>query len=210
MDEIAGSVAAAARPVGSVQLLAVSKTHPADRIRPLLEAGHRLFGESRVQEAKGKWPDLRAAFPDVRLHLIGPLQTNKVKDAVALFDVIETLDRPKLAAALAEEMARSGRLLPCLVEINIAGEPQKAGVLPDEAGAFLEACRRQWKLPVKGLMCIPPAGADPLPYFRQLAELAAAHSLPVLSMGMSGDYRQAIAAGATLVRVGTAIFGPRF
>jgi pyridoxal phosphate enzyme (YggS family) len=209
MAEVAAAERAAGRPAGSVRLVAVSKTHPAERIRPLLTAGHRLFGENRVQEAEGKWPSLRAVAADLELHLIGPLQTNKVKDAVALFDVIETLDREKLAQALAAEMARSGRRPRCCIQVNTGAEPQKAGVLPEAADAFIEDCRHRWQLPIEGLMCIPPQEGDPMPHFQRLVELARRHGLPMLSMGMSGDYPQAVAAGATHVRVGTAIFGRR-
>jgi len=204
------AVAAAGRPPGAVRLVAVSKTHGAERMGPLLAAGQRLFGENRVQEAEAKWPLLKAGCPDVRLHLIGPLQTNKVRQAVALFDVIETLDRPRLAEALAAEFARGGRRPDCLIEVNIGGEPQKAGVPPDQADGFIDDCLGRWRLPVIGLMCIPPENRDPAFYFRALAELAARHGLPELSMGMSGDFPVAIAAGATMVRVGTAIFGTRF
>jgi pyridoxal phosphate enzyme (YggS family) len=208
-NKLAAAETAAGRPVGTVNLVAVSKTHPAPRIQPLLKAGHRLFGENRVQEAQAKWPSLRLACPDIELHLIGPLQSNKVRQAVALFDVIETLDRPKLAQALAAEFERSGRRLRCFVQINTGAEPQKAGVLPDAAPAFIEDCRHRWHLPIEGLMCIPPHDEDPAPHFQQLAELARRHDLPMLSMGMSDDYPKAIAAGATHVRVGTAIFGHR-
>src|SRR5579859_1125817 len=192
--------------IAPAKLLAVSKTHPAEPVAELLAAGHRHFGENRVQEAAEKYPSLKQRYPDLRLHLIGPLQTNKVKQAVALFDVIETLDRPKLARALAAEMARTGRRIPCLIEVNIGGEPQKAGIAPEEAPAFLAACREEWKLDVAGLMCIPPAGEDPVPHFKRLAALAEDLDLAELSMGMSGDYEAAIACGATEIRVGTALF----
>lgn len=208
-NQLAAAEVAAGRPAGAVNLVAVSKTHPASRIQPLLKAGHRLFGENRVQEAETKWPSLRSAFPDIELHLIGPLQSNKVRQAVALFDVIETLDRPKLAQALAAEFERSGRWLRCFVQINTGAELQKAGVLPDAADAFIEDCRRRWQLPIEGLMCIPPHDDDPTSHFRQLAEMARRHGLPMLSMGMSDDYPKAVTAGATHVRVGTAIFGHR-
>ncbi len=208
-DGLAAAEAAAGRPAGAVSLVAVSKTHPAPRIRPLLEAGHRLFGENRVQEALAKWPALRSAFPDLELHLIGPLQSNKVKEAMALFDVIETLDRPKLAQALTAEGERCGRRPRCFIQVNTGAEPQKAGVLPDAADAFIEDCRRRWRLSIEGLMCIPPHDEDPTPHFARLAEMAGRHGLPMLSMGMSDDYPQAVAAGATHVRVGTAIFGHR-
>lgn len=207
--ELEQVTAEAGRPAGSVSLVAVSKTHPAERIRPLLEAGHRLFGENRVQEAQEKFPGLREAFPDLCLHLIGPLQTNKVREAVALFDVIETVDREKLARALAEEMARTGRNLPVTIQVNTGREPQKAGIAPEDADDFIRLCRERYGLRVRGLMCIPPAGQDPLPHFTLLAEMAARHGLGMLSMGMSGDYPLAVRAGATHVRVGTAIFGRR-
>lgn len=206
---LAQAVADAGRSPGEVSLVAVGKTHGAARMLPLLAAGQRLFGENRVQEAEVKWPALKADYPDVELHLIGPLQTNKVRQAVALFDVIQTVDRPKLAAALAAEFARSGRRPDCLVEVNIAGEPQKAGVPPDQADHFIEECRTLWALPIVGLMCIPPGDDDPAPHFRRLAELARQHGLSRLSMGMSDDYPAAVAAGASWVRVGTAIFGAR-
>jgi PLP dependent protein len=210
---LTGAIEAAARQAGrdpaSVALLAVSKTHPAEPVAELLAAGHRRFGENRVQEAAGKYPDLRQAYPDLKLHLIGPLQTNKARDAVALFDVIETLDRPRLAEALSKEMARAGRKIPCLIEVNIGAEPQKAGIAPEETEAFLARCRGEWDLEIAGLMCIPPAGEDPAPHFRRLKELADRLGLAHLSMGMSGDYEQAIACGAGEIRVGTALFGSR-
>jgi pyridoxal phosphate enzyme (YggS family) len=206
---IADSARASGRDPAGIELLAVSKTHPAAPVAELLAAGHRHFGENRVQEAAEKYPALRQAYPDLRLHLIGPLQTNKVRQAVALFDVIETLDRPKLAQALSAEMAKTGRQIPCLIEVNIGAEPQKAGISPEETAAFLEACRRDWKLEIAGLMCIPPAGEDPVPHFYRLKELADALGLKRLSMGMSGDYEAALACGATEIRVGTALFGAR-
>lgn len=206
---IEAALGAVGRAPGSVTLVAVAKTHPAARIRPALEAGHLVFGENRVQEAMAKWPALRTVFPKLELHLIGPLQTNKVKDAVALFDVIETLDRPKLAQALAGAMAAQGRRPNCLVEVNIGAEPQKAGIAPDDVAAFVAACREDYKLPIVGLMCIPPAGAPPEPFFERLAALAKRSSLPLASMGMSEDFEAAVRCGATHVRVGTAIFGPR-
>ena len=174
-----------------------------------LDTGHRVFGENRVQEAAGKWPALRARYPDIVLHLIGPLQTNKVKDAVALFDVIETVDREKLARALADEFGRQGKRPDCYIQVNTGEEPQKAGVLPADIDGFIALCRDELGLPVRGLMCIPPVGEPPAPHFALLAEIAERHDLPVLSMGMSGDYEIAIAIGATHVRVGTAIFGER-
>ncbi len=206
-------IAKAARDAGhdpaSVVLVAVAKTHPVEQILPALEAGHRVFGENRVQEAAAKWPALRAAHPDIQLHLIGPLQTNKVKEAVALFDVIETVDREKLARALAAEMDRQGKRPEVYLQVNTGEEPQKAGIAPQEVDGFVTLCRDELKLPVHGLMCIPPVDEAPAPHFALLAELAERHDLPVLSMGMSGDYEIAIGIGATHVRVGTAIFGDR-
>lgn len=199
----------AGRACGSVRLLAVTKVQPQEAAQAALEAGHRLFGENRVQEAKAKWPILRDAYPDFELHLIGPLQTNKVKDAVALFDAIETVDRPKLARALASEMARSGRYLNCYIEVNIAAELQKSGVVPENVDAFVAFCRDELGLRVEGLMCIPPIDADPALHFAHLAEIASRNGLARLSMGMTADFEAAIRAGATEVRVGTAIFGPR-
>ncbi|MGE5517718.1 MAG: YggS family pyridoxal phosphate-dependent enzyme [Bacteroidota bacterium] len=208
-QRIAAATAVAGRDEGAVTLVAVSKTHDAEAIRPALLAGQRIFGENRVQEARDKWPRLKEDFTDVELHLIGPLQTNKVRDAVALFDVIETVDRPKLARALADEMERTGRSVPCLLQVNTGLEPQKAGLHPDSIDAMLKLCREEYKLPVIGLMCIPPVDQAPAPHFRMLAEAAARNGLAVLSMGMSGDYAAAIAEGATHVRVGSAIFGAR-
>ncbi|CAA6604874.1 conserved hypothetical protein [Rhodospirillaceae bacterium LM-1] len=207
--QIAQASLRAGRAVGDVALVAVSKTHDADRIRPALLAGQRVFGENRVQEAKAKWPALRAEFPNLELHLIGPLQTNKVKEAVALFDVIESLDRPSLAEALAKEMGKQGKRPLCLVQVNSGAEPQKAGVLPTDADAFIEDCKTRWRLPLAGLMCIPPVGENPEPHFKMLGEMAARHGLRDLSMGMSDDFPAAIACGATHVRIGTAIFGRR-
>ncbi len=206
---IAEATARANRPAGAVTLVAVSKTHPAEAVAAALEAGQLVFGENRVQEAAGKFPALRPAWPALRLHVIGGLQTNKARDAVRLADVIESLDRPKLAAALAEAMAKEGRRPDLLVQVNTGDEPQKAGIPRAEAEGFLRACREEWDLPVRGLMCIPPAAEDPHPHFAYLAELAARHALPVLSMGMSADFESAIACGATHVRVGSAIFGTR-
>jgi pyridoxal phosphate enzyme (YggS family) len=210
---VRGRIEAAARganrPSGAVALVAVSKTHPATAVRAALAAGQRVFGENRVQEAVDKFPALRAAFPDLVLHLIGPLQTNKVREAVAHFDVIETVDRPRLAEALAREMERTGRRLPCLIEVNTGEEPQKAGVLPAAADDFIAHCRDRLGLPVEGLMCVPPHDEEPSPHFALLREIARRHSLPVLSMGMSADFETAIRFGATHVRVGTAIFGAR-
>lgn len=210
---IRARVAQAARDVGrapdSVSLVAVSKTHGAEVIAPALAAGHRVFGENRVQESKGKWPGLRADYPGVELHLIGPLQSNKAREAVELFDVIETVDRPKIAEALASEMARAGKALKLFVEINTGAEPQKAGILPADADAFLTHCRGALGLEVAGLMCIPPADEQASPHFALLNQIAARNGVPSLSMGMSSDFELGIQLGATHVRVGTAIFGAR-
>lgn len=207
--EIAGAARDAGRDPASVTLVAVGKGHPAERSRAVLAAGHRVFGENRVQEAAEKWPDLKAAFPDAQVHLIGPLQTNKVRQAVELFDVIETVDRPRLAQALAREFDRSGHQLPCYIQVNTGAEPQKAGILPEDADSFIAQCRDEFGLPVAGLMCIPPVDEEPALHFALLREIAKRHDLRGLSMGMSADFRIAIAFGATLVRVGTAIFGTR-
>jgi len=213
LASVQARVAAAARAAGrdpaSVSLIAVSKAFAAGAAAAALAAGHRLFGENRVQEAQGKWPTLKTRHPDVELHLIGPLQTNKVKAAVALFDAIETVDRPRLAAALAEEMSRSGKRPECFIEINTGGEAQKSGIAPEDADAFIDRCRDEFALPVVGLMCIPPLEADPAPHFALLAECARRNGLAQLSMGMSADFEVAIRHGATHVRVGTAIFGAR-
>lgn len=190
-------------------LVAVSKTMPADKIRPVLDAGHRIFGENRVQEAQEKWPALRSDFPDSELHLIGSLQTNKAKDAVTLFDVIQSIDRPKLARAIAAAAEKTGRRPRCLVQVNTGEEDQKSGVQPDQADALIDLCRYELDLPVEGLMCIPPVDDAPAPHFALLAEIARRNRLSVLSMGMSADFEEAIRFGATHVRVGTAIFGPR-
>ena len=206
---IAAAARAAARDPADIELVAVSKTHPAEAVRAALAAGQAVFGENRVQEAERKFPSLRGQFPGLRLHLIGPLQTNKAGDAVRLFDVIETVDRPKLAAALAVSMERLGRRVPCFVQVNTGEEPQKAGVAPQQAVQFVEECRSSFRLPVEGLMCIPPVDAPPAPHFAILRELAHRTGLRRLSMGMSGDFETAIAEGATIVRVGTAIFGAR-
>ena len=208
-DRITQATARANRPVGSVALVAVSKTNPAEAVLEALAAGQLLFGENRVQEAAGKFPALRAAHPAMRLHIIGGLQTNKADEAVRIADVIETLDRPKLAHALAAAMLKEGRRPDLLVQVNTGNEAQKSGVPRDEADAFLRLAREELGLPVTGLMCIPPAEADPRPHFAFLAGLAARHALAVLSMGMSGDFEAAIAEGATHVRVGSAIFGAR-
>ena len=201
--------AEAERPADSVTLVAVSKTFNADAIRPVIDAGQRVFGENRVQEATAKWPDLKAGRPDIELHLIGPLQSNKAKEAVALFDVIETVDRDKIAAELARETARQGKAPRLYVQVNIGSEPQKAGIAPKEAVAFVARCRDEHGLAIEGLMCIPPQDENPGPYFALLEKLAREASVEKLSMGMSADYETAVAFGATSVRVGSAIFGHR-
>jgi pyridoxal phosphate enzyme (YggS family) len=200
---------AAARDAGDVTLVAVAKTHPAEAVAAALAAGQTVFGENRVQEAQGKYPELQRRHPELRLHLIGPLQTNKVKDAVALFDAIQTVDREKLARALAAEMGRQNRKLQLYIQVNIGEEPQKAGIAPREADAFIALCRDELGLAIAGLMCIPPAEQQPAPYFALLREIAKRNAVTALSMGMSSDYETAIKLGATLVRVGTAIFGAR-
>jgi pyridoxal phosphate enzyme (YggS family) len=199
----------AGRVSGEVTLVAVSKTYEAGAILPVLEAGQRIFGENRVQEAMAKWPGLRERFEGIELHLIGPLQSNKAAEAVASFDVIETVDREKIAKALATEMQRQGKAPRLYVQVNIGEEPQKAGIAPDEAVAFVERCRTVHGLSIEGLMCIPPAEGDPAPFFDRLAALAKQAGLAKLSMGMSGDFAIAVAHGATSVRVGSAIFGAR-
>ena len=213
LKAVADSIARTAREEGrdpaSVTLIAVSKTFPVEAVEPVLAAGHRVFGENRVQEAKAKWPALRERCPDVELHLIGPLQSNKARDAVTLFDVIHSLDRPSLAEALVREMERTGRRPRLFVQVNTGEEPQKAGVAPAEADAFIAQCRETWKLPVVGLMCIPPVDEPPSPHFALLAKIAARNGLSCLSMGMSADFEQAVMLGATHVRVGSAIFGAR-
>jgi PLP dependent protein len=206
---IAAEAAAAGRDAAAVRLVAVSKTHGAETVAEALDAGHRVFGENRVQEAAGKWPDLRARYAGVELHLIGPLQSNKAREAVALFDVIHTLDRPKLAEALVRLRDEGVALPKLLVQVNTGCEPQKAGVLPADADAFLARCAETWKLPVAGLMCIPPVEQEPAPHFALLRKIAARHGIAELSMGMSDDYPVAVGFGATLVRVGSAIFGRR-
>jgi pyridoxal phosphate enzyme (YggS family) len=196
-------------PAPFTTLVAVSKTHDAATVEQAIAAGQKVFGENRVQEAQGKFPALKAAHPDLQLHLIGPLQSNKVKEAVALFDIIETLDRPKLAEALQAEMEKTGKTPTLFIQVNTGEEEQKAGVLPADAPAFIRYARDELKLPVKGLMCIPPVTDDAPPHFAFLAKLAKDNGLPLLSMGMSGDFETAIKFGATHVRVGTAIFGTR-
>jgi pyridoxal phosphate enzyme (YggS family) len=213
LAEVQGRIAEAARAAGrnpaDVTLVAVSKTHGADRVREVLEAGHRVFGENRVQEAQEKFPALKAAYPDLELHLIGPLQTNKARDAVALFDVIQSVDRERLAVTLAKEMERADKRPACFIQVNTGEEPQKAGILPAELDAFVTVCRDTHKLPVVGLMCIPPVDEEPALHFALLAKMAARNGLAKVSMGMSADYEIAVRLGATHVRVGSALFGAR-
>jgi len=192
-----------------VTLVAVSKTHGADMVREMLQAGQRVFGENRVQEAEEKFPALKAEYPDLELHLIGPLQTNKARDAVALFDVIQSVDRERIAGALAKEMERLGRRPACYIQVNTGEEPQKAGVLPADLDAFVIACRDTHRLPVVGLMCIPPVDEEPALHFALLVKMAARNGLARISMGMSADYEMAVKLGATHVRVGSALFGAR-
>ena len=198
-----------AKIAGRAKLVAVSKTFPIHEIEPLVVAGQRIFGENRVQEAQSKWPTLRTKHPELEIHLIGPLQSNKAAEAVALFDVIQTIDRPKIAEAVAQEMKRQDRPLRCLVQVNTGNEPQKTGIATAAVDDFVSLCRKVYGLNVVGLMCIPPVHADTRPHFRQLAQAAARNGLKELSMGMSGDFEAAIAEGATYVRVGSAIFGSR-
>lgn len=206
---IANAAAQAGRPVSDIKLVAVGKTHDAQAIAAAIAADQLTFGENRVQEAKTKYPDLMTAHPDLDLHLIGPLQTNKVKDAVALFDAIHTVDRPHLAEALASELKRTGRAPKLFIQVNTGEEPQKAGVAPRDALAFLDKCRTDFGIVISGLMCIPPADEEPSLHFALLLKLARDAGLKELSMGMSGDYETAIRFGATHVRVGSAIFGAR-
>jgi pyridoxal phosphate enzyme (YggS family) len=206
---IAAAATAAGRSADAVQLVAVSKTQPASAVQAALAAGQRRFGENRVQEAAGKFPPLRASWPDLRLHLIGGLQTNKAREAVRLADVIESLDRPRLADALADAAEREGRMPDLLVQVNLGDEAQKSGVARAEADRFIDACQARFGSRLRGLMGVPPLEADPAPYFTWLAGRARAHGLDVLSMGMSGDFAAAIAAGATHVRIGSALFGSR-
>ena len=208
-SRIAAAARAANRDPASVRLIAVSKTFEADAIRPVIAAGQTVFGENRVQEAKGKWPALRAEQPGLELHLIGPLQSNKAREAVALFDAIHTIDRDKIAAAIAAEMRSLERPLRLLVQVNTGEEPQKAGLPPQDVDAFVARCREVHGLAIDGLMCIPPADAVAAPHFALLAKIANRLGLASLSMGMSGDFETAIAMGATDVRVGSAIFGER-
>lgn len=213
LEEVCGHLAAAARAANrepsDVALIAVSKTVEVPEILPVLEAGHRQFGENRVQEAKRKWTVLKARFPDTVLHLVGPLQSNKAKEAVELFDAIHSIDRPKIAKAIAAEAARQGKRLQLFVQINTGEEPQKAGVSPNETGAFVAMCRDDLKLEISGLMCIPPVDEEPAVHFAFLAKIAGELGLTGLSMGMSDDFETAIEFGATHVRVGSAIFGMR-
>ena len=212
LAEVHANIARVCKPArrepSDVTLIAVSKTHDAPAIQPLIDAGQRVFGENRVQEAQAKWPALREAHPDIELHLIGQLQSNKAEEAVALFDVIHSLDRPSLLTALAKAMDKAGRRVPCFVQVNIGDEAQKGGCPIAELPAFLEAVRAA-DVPLAGLMCIPPADTEAAPFFAFLAKLAADHGLTGLSMGMSGDYETAVMLGATHIRVGTALFGAR-
>ncbi len=212
LAEVRSNIARVCKPARrkpeDVTLIAVSKTHQADAIQPLIDAGQRVFGENRVQEAQGKWPALKAAHPDIELHLIGQLQSNKAEEAVALFDYIHALDRPSLLTALAKAMDRAGRRVPCFVQVNIGDEAQKGGCPIADLPAFLAAVRAA-DIPIAGLMCIPPAGTEAAPFFAFLAKLAADNGVTGLSMGMSGDYETAVMLGATHVRVGTALFGSR-
>ena len=207
-DRIDAAVASAGRPPGSVTLIAVSKIQPSDRVRAVLDAGQRIFGENRVQEAQSRWTELGAGRDDLELHLIGPLQTNKARQAMEMFQAIHSVDRPKLAKTIARIADEIGTCPDLFIQVNTGAEPQKAGVLPDDADGFIRDCR-ELDLPLKGLMCIPPADADPTPHFQLLAGIAERNGLVGLSMGMSGDFEAAIACGATHVRVGSAIFGAR-
>ena len=208
-ERIAAAAREANRAPASVKLIAVSKTFDVPQILPVIEAGQRLFGENRVQEAKAKWPALKERFPDLELHLVGALQSNKAKEAVQLFDAIHSIDRPKIARAVADEMGKQGRRLKLFVQVNTGEEPQKAGVMPREAAEFVRHCREELGLPIAGLMCIPPAEEEPSIHFAFLAKLAGELALEELSMGMSADFESAVAFGATYVRVGSAIFGAR-
>ncbi len=210
-EKIATSAAESGRDAANVTLVAVSKVQPPEKLRAALNAGQRVFGENRVQEAYEHWRDIRQGgqFPDLKLHLIGPLQTNKVKEAVALFDVIESVDRPKLARALAAEMEKQKRSLPCFIQVNTGEEPQKAGVIPAELPEFYKFCTQECDLNIIGLMCIPPVEEPPAMHFAFLHKLATELGLKELSMGMSGDFEKAVALGATFVRVGTGVFGER-
>ncbi len=206
---IAKAAQHAGRDPATVTLVAITKTFGEAEIVPVIAAGQRAFGENRMQEAQGKWPSLRARYPDLELHFVGPLQSNKARDAVALFDAIHTVDRPKIAGTLAEEMARAGKKLTLFIEVNTGAEPQKAGVLPEAADAFIAECRERYGLSIAGLMCIPPLDEAPAPHFALLQKIARRNGLAALSMGMSADFESAIAFGATHVRIGSAIFGAR-
>ena len=206
---IAAAAKEVGRPADATTLIAVSKTFDAEQIEPVLQAGHTDFGENRVQEALGKWPDLKTKYPGTRVHLIGPLQSNKTKDAVALFDAIHSIDRPKIAKAIADEMARQNRPLALFIQVNTGEEPQKAGIMPGDAQAFVEQCRKDLGLQIQGLMCIPPVDEEPAVHFAFLAKLAEDCGVDGLSMGMSSDYETAVRFGASHVRVGSAIFGAR-
>ena len=208
-ERIAAAASDAGRSPDVVTLVAVTKFHTADRVRDAIKAGHRVFGENRVQDAEAKYPDLKREYPDLRLHAIGPLQRNKVRRAVALFDVIDTLDRPRIARAIASEMEEAGRRPDGLIEVNTGEEPQKGGIMPAEADAFIRLCRDDLGLPVLGLMCVPPLEDEPSLHFALLREIAARNAVQELSMGMTADFEIAIRFGATLVRLGTAIFGER-
>lgn len=207
--EIARACKDAGRDPASVTLVAVSKTFPAEAIEPVIEAGQRIFGENRVQEAKGKWPALVEKHPGIELHLIGPLQSNKAKEAVALFDAIHSVDRASLCEALAKEIDKAGKAPVLFVQVNTGAEPQKAGILPQDADAFIKACSATYGLTISGLMCIPPVDEAPGPHFALTAKIAQRNGLKLLSMGMSADFADAIALGATHVRIGSAIFGSR-
>ena len=209
LDDIAMAAQTVDRDPCMVHLVAVSKVHDETCIRPVLEAGQRVFGENRVQESMGKWPQLREDFNDIELHLIGPLQSNKVKEAVATFDVIESVDRSKIARALAKEFERTDRHLGCYIQVNTGEEPQKAGVHPEDVDAFILMCKQELGMNILGLMCIPPVDEEPAMHFALLADIADRNGLSGLSMGMSSDYETAIKLGATHVRVGTSIFGAR-
>ena len=207
--DVAAAEIKSGRNTGSVQLIAVSKTYDAHAIRPVIDAGQKVFGENRVQEARAKWPTLKADHPDIELHLIGPLQSNKTREAVQLFDVIHTIDRKKIAREIAKEMASQNKSLKLFVQVNTGNEPQKAGIAPEDAVSFIAHCKEQLGLQIAGLMCIPPVDEAPEPHFALLAKLAQEAGLKELSMGMSGDFTAAIGNGATCVRVGSAIFGAR-
>jgi PLP dependent protein len=213
LAEVRARIARAARDCGrppdAITLVCVAKTFGADQVRPVLEAGERVFGENRVQEAMQKWPQLKRAYPDIELHLIGPLQSNKAREAVEFFDVIETIDRDKIALAVADEITRVGRSPRLYVQLNTGAEPQKAGVLPQDADRFIACCRKDLGLDISGLMCIPPLDAQASPHFALLNKIAARNAITTLSMGMSADFELAIQLGATHVRVGSAIFGAR-